>query len=162
MSQKKISPSNVTLLGWQQEVIDAIEKHESIRESEPYQGLPEYTVNKHLSVYVRFPRGSGHTFLANFIAHKYPCVVVYGKMSHYRQLTDFFPLHAATETVSQYEIFYAIFKPSNIQPSPDFMEVRQKFVGKKVVIVDNASSLSQDLQDFIYNNSEGIVVFLGH
>lgn len=161
-NKAKLTLATFELDGWMEAVINAIEAHPEKRDSEQYQGLAEYTVNKSLGVTIRFPRNSGHTLLANYIAAKYPTLLIYGNMDHYRKVTGNFPLHPGTETVSMYEVHYAAYKQSNIQPTPEFQELKKKFAEKKVVVVDNAGSVPQDLHDLIYHNSVGIVILLGH
>jgi hypothetical protein len=153
---------DVELRDWQKSVIAAIDSQDEFRDSEQYQGLSEYAVNKSLGVTAVFPRYSGHTYLANYIAHKYPTLLIYTNMDHFRKLTQLFPLHEGTETVSVYEMFYAVYKPTKHQPSPEFLELKKKFSGKKVVVVDNAQSLLVDMQDLLYNNAQCCVVMLGH
>lgn len=153
---------DVDLEGWQEDVIKTIETHDAERENEQWQGVPDYVVNKGTGVTIAFPKGYGHTFLANYIASKYPTLLVYTSMDHYRELSKSFPFHQDTQTVSMHEIFYAVYKPSKAQPTPEFFAIRKKFEGKKVIVVDNALSVSDEIKDLIYNNSPCIVVMLGH
>lgn len=152
----------VKLYGWQEEVIRCINDHQSARESEQYLGIGEYTVNRALGVVMCLPRSSGHTYLANFIASRYPTLLIYGNMNHYRDVTSTFKLHPQTETVSMYEVFYSVYKPSKHQPTQEMMDMKKKFIGKKAVVVDNALSVPPDLRDLVYNSAQGAVVFLGH
>lgn len=151
-----------SLYGWQEDIISSIEAHGEKKDSEQFQGVPEFTLNRALGVSVAYPRGSGHTFLANYIAGKYPSLLVYTTMDHYRAVTKAFPLHKGTETISIYEIFYAMFKPSTHQPSQELAELQKKFENKSVVVVDNGMQVSEDIRNFIYNCARGIVVVLGH
>lgn len=156
------SSGEPTLYGWQQEIINLIDGHETLRDSEQYQGVSEYNTNKELGVTVCLPRSSGHTFLSNYIAHKYPTMLVYGNMPHYREVTGYFPLHPGSDTISVYELFYAAYKPSKHQVSSELLEFKKKLDGKKAIVIDNGMSLQQDLSDLIYNSSNCIVVKLGH
>jgi hypothetical protein len=152
----------VTLKPWQQDVFDMIDRHEECRESDQYQGIADYSVNKALGAIVALPKQSGHTFLANYIANKYPTLLVYDTMAHYQSLTARFSLNEATDTISKFEIFYALTSPSVHQPSPEFMQLRERFKNKKVVVIDNGLSVSDDIKSFIYSIAQGIVIVLGH
>lgn len=151
----------VTLKGWQQDIIDEIESHDEKRDSQVCQGMADLSLNRSLSVNVAMPRGSGHTFLANYIASVYPSALVYGKMNHYKEVTAKFPLNSNTETFSIYEIFYGMYKQDH-QPAADLMEIRKKFEDKRVVVVDRAMGVSDDIKNFIYDSARCIVVMLGH
>lgn len=148
------------LRGWQEDVVKEIALHEEKRDSERMQSLSDFAASQALAVTVAMPRASGHTFLANYIASEYPTLLVYGNMHHYKEVTRLFPLHAGTETISLYEIFFAMYKNGQ-HPGAELVEIRKKFDGKKVVVVDNGLSLSLDIKSFIYNSSRGIVVILG-
>lgn len=152
----------MALYGWQQNVIDCIEKHTEQRESEQYQGLSDYSVNRSLGLTVAYPRKSGHTYLVNYIASLYPCVLVYNKMSDYMDLIKNFPLHNNTDTLSTFEIYYALHKPDLRTPSPDYLDLRARFQNKKVVICDQGLSVPVEVRDFLFDVSQGIVIFLGH
>jgi hypothetical protein len=158
--QKETDASSLSI--WQKQVIITIDGHEELRDSDQYQGVAEFNINRSLGVSIAMPRGSGHTYLSNFIASKYPSVLVYDTMKHFQQLTSRFPLHTNTDTISKYEIFYGLNKPDVRQPSPEFMAMRERFLNKKVIVVDNALSVSDDIKNFIYSVSNGIVVLLGH
>jgi hypothetical protein len=153
---------DIRLLGWQQAVVDAVEKHDDSRDSEDWVGHPEYKLNKELGVTIAMPRGSGHTLLANYLASKYPSLLIYGDIEHYRKVTGYFGLHQNTETVSVYEIFYSVFRPSQMIPSPEFANIKRRFENKKVIILDNALSVQENIKDVIYNTARGAVVFLGY
>jgi hypothetical protein len=75
------------LTGWQKDIITEIDGHYALRESQEYQGCPDYLINKATSVTVSFPKKSGHTLFANFLANKYKALVVYGNLNHYLELT---------------------------------------------------------------------------
>jgi hypothetical protein len=152
----------VDLWGWQKDVIAHIEEHEDRRDSEAFQGMPDFTLNKALGITIAFPRGTGHTFLANYIASQYPTLLVYSKMDHYKEVTGHFPLNPLTETISLYEIFFSMYSNNNQHASTDLVDVRKKFDDKKVVVIDKGLSVSDDVKNFIYNSARGIVVILGH
>jgi hypothetical protein len=160
MAKQKIE--TVALHGWQQNIIDCIEKHDELRDSEQYQGLSDYSVNRSLGIVAAFPRGSGHTFLANYIASVYPSVLLYNKMGDYIDVTKTFPLHNNTDTISTFEIYYALHKPDLRTPSPEYLDIRARFQQKKVVVVDKGLSLPDDVKHFLYDAAQGIVIFLGH
>jgi hypothetical protein len=154
--------SEVKLHPWQKSVIDAIEGHEDLRESEQYQGVSDYAINSNLGIVLSMPKGSGHTFLCNYIAAKYPTMLVYSKMKHYVELAQRFSLHQDTDTISLFEIYYALHKPGLQVPSVEYMDIKRRFEGKRVCVVDNGLSLSDELKTFLYNVSQGIVILLGH
>ena len=147
---------------WQKDVFDQIDLYDDRRDSEMYQGMADFAVNKALSVTIAMPKGSGHTFLANYIANALPTLLVYHTMDHYKAITERFALHSNTETISLYEIFYALYKPGTHQPSLETTQIRKKFEGKKVVVIDNALSVPDDLKNFIYDSARGPVILLGH
>jgi len=158
----KITVNKNTLKGWQQDIFSLIAEYDERKEEEAYQGLADYTINKSLGVTVAMPKGSGHTFLANYIASLHPTLLIYGKMDHYRKITDLFPLHQDTESLSLYEIFFALYKPGTHQPSPELVEIRKKFENKNAVVLDNSLSIPDDIKNFIYDSSRGMVIMLGH
>lgn len=160
MSKNKVE--NVKLHGWQADIITAIDNHQSVRESDQYQGIADYKINRSLGINVAMPKGAGHTFLANYIASKYPTMLVYGNMQHYNNVIGRFALHGQTETVSKYEIFYAIRKSDIQMPSAESMQLRDRFQSKQVIVVDNALSVTDEIKDYIYGVSAGCVVMLGH
>jgi hypothetical protein len=149
----------VDLRNWQEDLLQEIDAHEEYRNSEQYQGVADYAVNKALSITLCYPRGSGHTFLSSYIASKYPTLLVYGKTAHYKTLTSLFPLNAASNVISHYEIHYSMYKDTNA--SPELVEIQAMFANKKVVVVDNAMSVGHDVRDFILASAQGAVVFLG-
>lgn len=159
---KYLKPEGVTLQGWQKNIIDAIENHEDARESEQYQGLADYSVNRSLGIVAAYPRGSGHTFLANYIASVYPTALIYNKMGDYIDVTKTFPLHPDTDTISTFEIYYALHKPDLRLPNPDYLDLRNRFQQKRVVVVDKGLAVHDDIKHFLYDVAQGIVIILGH
>ena len=157
MAKKEdLSQWNVAKLrNWQEDVINEVEQHEEKRNSEQYQGVAEYVTNKSLSVTVAMPKGAGHTFLANYIAGRYPTLLIYGRSDHYKTVTSRFVLHVNTQIISFFEIYYSMYKDSTHHPTPEIVEVRKLFEGKKVFVVDNAQSVGNDVKDFIFNSSQG-------
>jgi hypothetical protein len=162
--KQTISPQKrtVQLKDWQKAVIESIDSYAGKVDAEVFGGMPDYTLNKALGVTMRLPRGSGHSWLANYIASEYPTLIVYGTMEQYEALTRSFPLHKDTETISIYEIFYAVFKPSVQRPTAEFQEIQKKFANKQVIVVDNSESVPPDMCDVIYNTARCSVVMLGH
>ena len=152
----------VKLRSWQQAVYDEIEKHMEMRESEVYAGCSDYQINRDLSIITAFPKGSGHSFLANYIAATMPSILVYKDLNHYTQATGNFPVHTQTDALSIFEIFYALHKPDVRVPNPEYMEIRQRMQSKRVTVVDNFMSLPQGIKDFLYESSSGIIIMLGH
>jgi hypothetical protein len=161
MSKTK-EKNTAPLYGWQSDVVEKIVEHEERRESEQFQGLAEFHVNRQLSTTIIMPSGSGHTYLANYIASKFPSIVVYGDVKHLNEITERFVLHPQSETVSMYEMFYALFKPDVQQPAPELVELNQKFCTKKVVVVDNFLRVPAHVRDYIMGTVRGPIVFLGH
>ena len=159
---KQQKPEGVTLYGWQKDIINCIENHAEIRDSEQYQGLADYSVNRALGIVVAYPRGSGHTFLANYIASIYPTALIYNKMSDYISVTKTFPLHPATDTISTFEIYYALHKPDLRMPTPDYLDLRSRFQQKQVVVVDKGLAVHDDVKNFLYDVAQGMVIILGH
>ncbi len=148
------------LKGWQKDILDEIDRHEDRRGSDQFQGLAPFALNKQLGVTVSFGRGAGHTTFANLIANKFPTLLIYGKMDHYKRVTASYALHDGTETISIYEIFHAMF--SNHQnPNGDLLGIRNRFEDKMVIVVDNAQSVSDDIKNFIYDSANTFVVMLG-
>lgn len=156
----KATPKTLPLKGWQNDIIELIEQYEETRDSDQFQGLSDFQLNRQLSATVALPRGSGHTTFANYIASKYPSLLVYGKMDHYKRITGTFALHQDSDTVSIYEIFHAMYK-QNGHPTSDLVELRNKIKSKQVVVIDNALSVSQDMKDFIFDSAGGIIIMLG-
>lgn len=158
----KIKSTDAKLLPWQQSVVQQIEKHPEIRDSEAYQGVPEFKINRDLGITVSLPRGSGHSYLANYLAARYPSMLLYHKMDDYKQVTQYFDLHPASETVSVYEIFWALYKPSSHQPSPELADIGKRLKAAHVIVIDNSLSVSEDVKNFVYDTASGIIVMLGH
>lgn len=150
---------SLSLKGWQQDILNEIEAHEEKRESDQYQGLGDYTISRILGVTVAMPRGSGHTTFANLIASRYPTLLVYGRMDHYKRITGTYPLHEQSNTISIYEIFHGMYKSNG--PNVELQTVRDSIAKTKVVVVDNAMSVSEDIRNFIYDSACGLVVMLG-
>lgn len=161
VEQNSLHLDKIQLYPWQQTVVDKINEHDSLRESEQYQGMPDYTINKALGVSIALPKGSGHTLLSNYIAAKIPSIVVYGNMNHYKEICKY-PLHPDSETISCYEIFYALYKPDVMSPSKEFLELRQRFNNKKVIVIDNAQSTHNEIKEFLFGVAHGPLVCLGH
>lgn len=154
--------NKIKLKPWQAEVISIIDDHARERESEAYQGMSDYDINRNLGISIALPRKSGHTFLANYIASKYACVLVHGDMKNFNTVTATFPLHAGTDCLSMFEIFYAMNKPSLHQPTQDLVDLNSRFDGKKVVVADNGIRIPDEIRNYLYSVSQGIVVLLGH
>jgi hypothetical protein len=152
---------DVQLAGWQDDVFRAVLEHEDERSAEQYQGAPEWNVNKELAITVAMPSKQGHTFLANFIAAKQDAILVYRDIKHLKAVTGNFALAPGSQTVSMYEIFYALFKPDVQQPSPELAEMTKRIRTAKPVIVDEAGRVPQQVKDFILANAQGPIVFLG-
>ena len=152
----------VELYPWQKDVIGFIDKHETERDSEKYAGLSDYVVNRELQISVVLPRGAGHTFLSNYIAAKYPSILIYNKLEHYSGLIGNFEINSGTEVISSFEIYYAMHKPSNHQPSQEISEITKKIQSKKIIIVDNSLSVPTDVKDYLLGATRGAIVFLGH
>jgi hypothetical protein len=153
---------SVTLSGWQDDIVKMVDEHESVRDDDRYQGVPELAVNKEISITVILPRGSGHTFLANYLAASYPSVLVYGNRANLIEITEHFELHPESEIISMYEIFYALYKPDIHLPSQEMVEMNKRFATKKLIVVDNALRVPQPVKDYIYGLARGPIVFLGH
>lgn len=154
-----MAKSEVKLRGWQQDIIDEIESHENKRDSEQYQGLPEYVVNKELSISVAFPRKSGHSFLASYIASRYKSALVYGKTDHYKTLLNTFQLNSESSVISHYEIYYTMMKNDN--GSTELIKISEMLKSKSVIVIDNAQSVGHEVKDFILASAIGPVVMLG-
>lgn len=154
----KTNINSVKLHDWQKAVITEIDLHEKHRDMDQYQDIHEYVVNKELSISIAFPKNSGHTFLSNYVAAKYPSLLVYGKTPHYKSLIANFDLNEKTQVISHYEMYYVL---QDGQPSMEHNDIKKMFEDKKVVIVDNAQSVHHIVKDFILASSRGIVLFLG-
>ena len=152
----------VQLTGWQADVVDAVERHEEIRDGERFQGIPDYQANRQLAIQVVFPKGSGHTYLANYLASEFKAILVYGNAEHLNDLTERFALNPETQTISTFEMFYALFKPDINQPCPELIELNNKFKTRTLIVVDNYLRVPQHVRDYILNTAQGPIVFLGH
>ena len=152
---------NVILRGWQSDVVNMIQEHESIRGEERYQGVTDWSINKDLAIQVAMPKGSGHTFLANYIASNIPSIIVYKDMANYREFSEM-PFHNDSETASMYEIYFAIHNHNTQGPAQDLLEMNKKMATQKVIVVDNALRLPISVKDYIFSIAQGPIVLLGH
>jgi hypothetical protein len=62
-------------------------------------------------------------------------------------------LNPGTDMMSVFEIFYTLHKPEQVSPSQDFMDLKSRFSGKQVVIVDNAERVTQEVKNFLMDVS---------
>jgi hypothetical protein len=152
-------PKLVSLTGWQKDVVAIIDSHATLRESQEYQAMPDYVINKELSLSVAFPRQSGHTTFANYLASKYASIVVYRDIKHYLALSQPLQLHQNTDMLSMFEISYVLTE--SVQPSLNVEDLKQRFHGKKVVVVDGGESLPARVRSFLLEVATCQVVFLG-
>lgn len=154
--------SKVVLFPWQESVMLAIKRYSEMKESDEYQGISDFSLNRELGVRITMPRSAGHTFLANYIGAKLPTMMVYKTLNDYHNLSNTFALHPSTETISSYEIFYALHKPGVHIPNPEVLEIRDRIINKQVVVIDEAMSVSDDVKNFLLEVSPCIVIMLGH
>ena len=139
-----------------------VDEHDETREEESYQGVPDWSINRDLSITAIFPRRAGHTYLASYLASTRPTTLVYRDVPHLKELTDKFPLHPESETISMYEIFFALYKPDIQTPSQEMIEMNKRFQCPRLVVVDNYLRIPHQIRDYIFGLAQGPIVLLGH
>ena len=160
---------NIKLKTWQKEIIDTIENYEDFIGQENMQGLSEYEKNEASSVYVRFPKGSGHSFLTSYISCNYPSVIIYEDIENWKNIlkcgkVEETNIHPETSLVSIYEISHEILSTFRKDGGFYLDRVKSKMIDKKVVVIDNATSMMRrfpQVVDFLFNFCKGQIVLLG-
>jgi hypothetical protein len=86
-------------------------------------------------------------------------------MQHYKEVVQetapVFKNDKTSETISMFEIYYALTKPDTRQPSEELEALTRKVNEKKVIVVDRANRVPQVIKDYLYNTASGIVIMLG-
>jgi hypothetical protein len=85
-------------------------------------------------------------------------VVVYTDIAHYHEFDG--EKHARTETISAYEIHFAMTNTEIRQPSEHLQDITRRIGEKKVVVVDCANRIPKSVKDYLYNIATGIVIML--
>ena len=155
---------------WQQVVLDFIEEHDELVNSEDLLSLSDYSRNDLTKIRIQLPRGAGQTTLAAYIADHYESAVLYRDMKHCEDIKRKYFLWRqydgdtarkdfGAEFLSVYELNYVATYPN--VPMSNREELRNAIKGKKVVVVDNASFILPGVEDFLLSNATGVVIFLG-
>ncbi len=146
---------------WQKAVVNTVENHFDDRDVEENLGLSDFEINRKLSVNVALPdKNNDNLNLVNFLANNYPCLVVYKNMEDYRNIIGSFDLPNDSKTISWYEIYYIMHTPDPNRPSPEYLDLIQKFEGRHVVVYKGLS-LNNDIKNFLLAEAKGAVVLLG-
>ncbi len=172
-----------SLRTWQLAVVAAIDLHDDFIGSEDNQSLSDYEINRLSSISVKFPKGSGNTWLTAYIAKNYDSSIVYIDHDHWKEIEvkvvemssekdrqAYFPFMYkegeqerdfpySFNAISMYEIFYGTTQGAINEY--DLESLKRKLGSSKVVVVDRASELSGPVVDFLFAVSKGIVVLLG-
>tara|TARA_Y100000034_G_scaffold136027_1_gene210348 strand:+ start:6078 stop:6551 length:474 start_codon:yes stop_codon:yes gene_type:complete len=157
----------MNLRPWQVCVIEFLDGHEDFVETQDIVSLDDFTKNRLSRIQVALPKGAGHTTLAWHIAKNYPTFLVYRDLDHLKEIAggSLDDLHEGTEAVSIYQIHHAIFSQrANTGDSSGLEVIKAKMVGKKAVVVDEATSLFETesaVLDYLYTTSRGALVLLG-
>jgi hypothetical protein len=158
----------IKLKPWQQIVIDEIDKHEEFINSDAFLSLSDYNKNRLSRVHISLPKGSGHTFIAAYIACKYPTAFIYKDMEHWKEIckhskVDENQLNKNSCVISAYEISHDIFcqTPGNYSSLND---ISKKVADKQVVVIDNATEIIDMFPrviEWLFTVSTGVIVLLG-
>lgn len=168
---------NFKLHSWQQVVIDHIESFDDLSGSEELISLSDYDRNRVMSLMISMPDKSGHTTLASFIAFKFPSVIIYTDVNHYKEIevaarafTDGKVLFdPQTSWISIYEIFHDMITVNKSKYQSDaLIRLKERFgidnnFGK-VVAIDKGADIAvrhPEIVDWVYQVSAGPVVLLG-
>lgn len=171
--------STFVLRPWQQVVVDHVEEHENYVDTEQMQTLSEYERAKASRIQAAFPRGSGHTTLAAYLAAKYPSALIYTDTEHYKELS----VTAAClskdlslklnfdncNAMSAFHVYHDLMVTSKSSwETRGLGRLKLKFGQKvdepRVSIVDNATLISEthpEIVDWVFQVSTGPVVLLG-
>ncbi len=169
--------SEFHLYAWQESVLEAVERHEEISGRESMQLLDNYQRNKEISISVKFPKGSGHTTFASYLAFTFPSVLVYSDQDHLKELElslrDFncsddqrpkFQSHV--NCISFFQIHHHLItnnpRRGNVQ---DMYNLSNKFQDQtRIVVVDMALRIQEchpEIIDWLFQISTGSVILLG-
>jgi len=170
--------SKITLRKWQEAVFDWFNEYDLYSGSEAMQSLQQFEVNSLSSVNIKMPKGYGHTFLTAYLSEMLPfscetasVVIVYFDMDHLKEIEKYKNdidnnLDVILETdkkpiyISVYEFYYAINENSHSQDSSNLMKLKTKINGN-IIVIDRASSLPNQVRDFILTVATNATVFLG-
>ena len=171
-----MSVDEYKLRPWQQVVVDQINKHEELADSERMQILSEVERNKLTSIQVSFPVNSGHSSLASWIATNMQHVaLIYFDTSDYvfaeREAEDYgwLPdgkkLDDSVVCVSVFQIYHDLSTAGRSVASAIAIDkTKDKINGCNIVVVDGATRLFEmhpEVIEWLYLVCNGVLVFLG-
>jgi len=174
-----IMDNNFGLLDWQRSVIKVIDDYDELSGSEQMQELNHYDRAKSCAIRVCFPRRSGHTTLAVYLAKHYNASIIYTDTEHYREIDSQLidnkyielekPFKDAnkykSDMVSVYHIWHDIIRSRTDYKSAEGLNSLKNILSnKKVIVIDMASLITErytEVLDWLYNITNGIIVMLG-
>jgi hypothetical protein len=161
--------NDTTLRDWQQSIISLINKHEDFVNTEEMLNMSDFDRNRESRIHVSLPRGQGHTFLAAYMACLYPTLFIYKDMPHWKEICKNGKikednLNPKTSLISAYEISHDIF--ASYDKSNHLQELKKKFDDKKVILIDNATEITESFPRVIewimtITNPDSAIVLLG-
>jgi hypothetical protein len=171
----------IKLRDWQKVVLDEIDKHDEIVDSELYSSMSDLEINNRTSIKVKFPKGAGHTFLTAYLAsQKYNTLFIYSDTDHLKEIQHYKEdirssrskeemssaiKEVVNDGLSLYEIYYAVNHANMVNPTEKpivtLASVKAKISGKDIIVIDKTSSLPTIVESFIFNVATGTIVLLG-
>lgn len=167
--------SNFKLRNWQKAVVEFVDAHDEMYNSESMTSVSQYARNRDCSIRVCFPRQSGHTTLAAYLATVNSAVLVYSDLNHYKTLRHFARdvegdsglFDETVDCLSVFHIYHDILvqSRSNVQ-SEALNNLKMKFSlrDNRMVVIDEATNIFEahpEILDWIYNIANGPIVILG-
>lgn len=174
-----ILDNKFSLSDWQKSVIKVIDNFDDFSGSQQMQELNQYDRSKACSIRVCFPRRSGHTTLAVYLATHYDASVIYVDTEHYREIDCQLPFDkneyvdlkkpsrstSKADMVSVYHIWHDIVRSRTDYKSAEGLELlKNTLSNKKIIVIDKASHIVEkypEVLDWLYNITNGIIVMLG-
>lgn len=156
----------IRLKDWQKVVLDLIEEHEDLVNSEEYVSLSDYSKNDLTKIKISLPRGSGHTFLVSYLAVKKSAVIIYRDLEHYhiirKYIDDIVSKEKETYDVNK-TVFLSVFELYHMLAEKDesnINRIKNKMQDKEVIVIDGASKLLPGIEEFSLHVSRGKVLLL--
>jgi len=164
---------------WQKSVVQFIDNYDEMSGSQQMQELNPYDRAKSCSIRVCFPRYSGHTTLAVYLAANYDASIIYLDTDHYREIDSQMPLDKnnyqelkrpfneskKADMTSVYRIWHDIIRSRTDYKSAEGLELlKNTLSNKKIIVIDQASYIVErypEILDWLYNITNGIIVMLG-
>jgi len=154
------------LYGWQKVVEDYLDSWEDLAGEQSIVTTNDFERNQKLSLHIKMPINSGHTFLTAYLSSQRPVAIVFRDIVHWKEIETSgayfdFEVPNNCQAVSVFEIYHGIGENMGRSPSRVLQDLKNKIQGTSAIIVDRADGVDSVAIEWLMNVATGPLVFLG-